>query len=287
MIGAIIGDVIGSFYEGKIKKAKSKNFELFTPYSICTDDTIMTIAVGQALVNTYQEKEILIIQKELIKEMQKFGQIYPYSRYGKQFSHWLREENPKPYNSFGNGSGMRVSSVAWLYDNLEDVNKYAEITASVSHNHPEGIKGACAVASAIYLASHKKSKDEIKKYIEEKFKYILKPISQIVEEESNYGASSQITVPVAIQAFLEGKDFEDVLRTALFAGGDTDTIACMACSIAEVYYKIPDNLLEFAYSRMDLPLKKPLKNILMLIKEKNRLNDNLKKVFALLKNENI
>ena len=287
MIGAIIGDVIGSFYEGKIKKAKSKNFELFTPYSICTDDTIMTIAVGQALVNTYQEKEILIIQKELIKEMQKFGQIYPYSRYGKQFSHWLREENPKPYNSFGNGSGMRVSSVAWLYDNLEDVNKYAEITASVSHNHPEGIKGACAIASAIYLASQKKSKDEIKKYIEEKFEYILKPISQVVEEESNYGTSSQITIPVAIQAFLEGKDFEDVLRTALFAGGDTDTIACMACSIAEIYYEIPDNLLKFAYSRMDLPLKKPLKNILMLIKEKNRLNDNLKKVFALLKNENI
>lgn len=287
MIGAIIGDVIGSFYEGKIKKAKSKNFELFTPYSICTDDTIMTIAVGQALVNTYQEKEILIIQKELIKEMQKFGQIYPYSRYGKQFSHWLREENPKPYNSFGNGSGMRVSSVAWLYDNLEDVNKYAKITASVSHNHPEGIKGACAVASAIYLASHKKSKDEIKKYIEEKFEYILKPISQIVEEESNYGASSQITVPVAIQAFLEGKDFEDVLRTALFAGGDTDTIACMACSIAEVYYKIPDNLLKFAYSRMDLPLKKPLKSFLTLLKEKNKLNDNLKKVLILLENEKI
>ncbi|QYR66922.1 ADP-ribosylglycohydrolase family protein [Fusobacterium animalis] len=287
MIGAIIGDVIGSFYEGKIKKAKSKNFELFTPYSICTDDTIMTIAVGQALVNTYQEKEISIIQKELIKEMQRLGKIYLYSRYGKQFSHWLREENPKPYNSFGNGSGMRVSSVAWLYDNLEDVNKYAEITASVSHNHPEGIKGACAIASAIYLASQKKSKDEIKKYIEEKFEYILKPISQVVEEESNYGTSSQITIPVAIQAFLEGKDFEDVLRTALFAGGDTDTIACMACSIAEIYYEIPDNLLKFAYSRIDLPLKKPLKNILMLIKEKNRLNDNLKKVFALLKNENI
>ena len=287
MIGAIIGDVIGSFYEGKIKKAKSKNFELFTPYSICTDDTIMTIAVGQALVNTYQEKEISIIQKELIKEMQRLGKIYLYSRYGKQFSHWLREENPKPYNSFGNGSGMRVSSVAWLYDNLEDVNKYAEITASVSHNHPEGIKGACAIASAIYLASQKKSKDEIKKYIEKKFEYILKPISQIVEEESNYGTSSQITVPVAIQAFLEGKDFEDVLRTALFAGGDTDTIACMACSIAEVYYEISDNLLEFAYSRMDLPLKKPLKNFLILLKEKNKLNDNLKKVFILLENENI
>lgn len=287
MIGAIIGDVVGSFYEGKIKKAKSKNFELFTPYSICTDDTIMTIAVGQALVNTYQEKEISIIQKELIKEMQRLGKIYPYSRYGKQFSHWLREENPKPYNSFGNGSGMRVSSVAWLYDNLEDVNKYAEITASVSHNHPEGIKGACAIASAIYLAREKKSKDEIKKYVEEKFEYMLKPISQVVEEGSNYGASCQITVPVAIQTFLEGKDFEDVLRTALFAGGDTDTIACMACSIAEVYYEIPDNLLKFAYSRMDLPLKKPLKNFLILLKEKNKLNDNLKKVLMLLENENI
>ena len=287
MIGAIIGDVVGSFYEGKIKKAKSKNFELFTPYSRCTDDTIMSLAVGQALVNTYEEKEISIIQKELIKEMQRLGRLYPYSGYGKQFKYWLREENPKPYNSFGNGSGMRVSSVAWLYDNLEDVNKYAEITASVSHNHPEGIKGACAIASAIYLAREKKSKDEIKKYVEEKFEYMLKPISQVVEEESNYGASSQITVPVAIQVFLEGKDFEDVLRTALFAGGDTDTIACMACSIAEVYYKIPDNLLKFAYSRMDLPLKKPLKSFLTLLKEKNKLNDNLKKVLILLENEKI
>ena len=98
MIGAIIGDVIGSFYEGKIKKAKSKNFELFTPYSRCTDDTIMSLAVGQALVNTYEEKEISIIQKELIKEMQRLGRLYPYSGYGKQFKYWLREENPKPYN---------------------------------------------------------------------------------------------------------------------------------------------------------------------------------------------
>ena len=286
MIGAIIGDIIGSTYEF-IDNVKDKNFELFPPYSMTTDDSIMSLAVGQALVNTYKEKNTIKIQNELIKQMQKFGREYPYSGYGLKFKEWLRKENPKPYNSFGNGSGMRVSSVAWLYDNLEDINKYAEITASVSHNHLEGIKGACAIASAIYLASEKKSKDEIKKYIEEKFEYILKPISQIVEEESNYGASSQITVPIAIQAFLEGKDFEDVLRTAIFAGGDTDTIACMACSIAEVCYEIPNNLLEFAYSRMDLPLKKPLKNILMLIKEKNKLNTNLKKVLELLENENI
>ncbi|MBF1201821.1 MAG: ADP-ribosylglycohydrolase family protein [Fusobacterium periodonticum] len=194
MIGAIIGDVIGSHYEGKIKKAKNKDFELFTPYSICTDDTIMTIAVGQAMVNTYQEKEISVIQNELIKEMQKLGRLYPYSGYGKQFKYWLRKENPKPYNSYGNGSGMRVSSVAWLYDNLEDVNKYPEITASVSHNHPEGIKGACSIASVIYLARQNKSIDEINEYI---------------EEVSNYGASSQIIVSVAIQAFLEKINFKN------------------------------------------------------------------------------
>ena len=286
MIGAIIGDVIGSFYEGKIKKAKSKNFELFTPYSICTDDTIMTIAVGQALVNTYQEKEISIIQKELIKEMQRLGKIYPYSRYGKQFSHWLREENPKPYNSFGNGSGMRVSSVAWLYNNLEDVNKYAEITASVSHNHSEGIKGACAIASAIYLARKKKTKEEIKKYIEDIFGYSFEPISE-VRKWHTFDETCQVTVPIAIQAFLEGKDFEDVLRTAIYAGGDSDTIACMACSIAETYYEIPDKFIDFCYPKISPSMKIALKNILLLVKKQNRLNNNLEKVLNLLENENV
>ena len=116
----------------------------------------MSLAVGQALINTYEEKDITKIQKELVKQMLKFGREYPYSGYGLKFKQWLREESPKPYNSFGNGSAMRVSSVAWIYDSLDDVNKYAEITASVSHNHPEGIKGACAIASAIYLAKHKK-----------------------------------------------------------------------------------------------------------------------------------
>lgn len=127
----------------------------------------MIIAVGRAIVNAYQEKEISIIKNELVKEMQRLGRLYPYSGYGKQFKYWLREDNPKPYNSFENGSGIRISSVARLYDNLEDVNKHTKITASVSHNHLEEIKGACAIVSAIYLASQNKSKDEIKEYIEE------------------------------------------------------------------------------------------------------------------------
>ena len=289
MIGAIIGDIIGSTYEFE-NIINSKDFNLFTRASSFTDDTVMTIAVGQALVNTYKEKDIIKIQQELIKQMQSFGysypSFYPNLGYGARFKYWLTEKNPEPYNSFGNGSGMRVSSVAWLYDNLEDINKYAEITASVSHNHPEGIKGACAIASAIYLARQNKSKEEIKKYIEGKFKYSFEPISEI-RKWHTFDETCQVTVPIAVQAFLEGKDFEDVLINAIYAGGDTDTIACMACSIAEAYYEIPDKFLEFCYSKIALDLKIALKNFLILVKEENRLNINLEKVLTLLQNENI
>ena len=279
MIGAIIGDIIGSAYEF-IDNVKDKNFELFIPYSMTTDDSIMSLAVGQALVNTYKEKDIIKIQNELIKQMQKFGGEYPYSGYGLKFKEWLKAENPRPYNSFGNGSGMRVSSVAWLYNSLNDINKYAEITASVSHNHLEGIKGACAIASAIYLARQKKNKEEIKKYIEDKFKYSFETIFEI-RKWHTFDETCQVTVPIAIQAFLEVEDFEDVLKTAIYAGGDTDTIACMACSIAEAYYEIPDKFLNFCYPKLSLDLKKALKNILMLVKRENRLNNNLEKVLKI------
>ena len=283
MIGAIIGDIIGSTHEFE-NTINSKDFNLFTRASSFTDDTVMTIAVGQALVNTYKEKDIIKIQNELIKQMQKFGRKYPYSGYGLKFKEWLRKENPKPYNSFGNGSGMRVSSVAWLYNNLEDINKYAEITASVSHNHPEGIKGACAIASAIYLARQNKSKEEIKKYIEDRFKYNFEPISEI-RKWHTFDETCQVTIPIAIQAFLEGKDFENILINAIYAGGDTDTIACMACSIAEAYYEIPYKFLDFCYPKIALDLKITLKNFLIFVKEENRLNNNLEKVLNLLESE--
>ena len=285
MIGAMIGDIIGSVYEFK-ENVEDKNFKLFVSYAMTTDDSIMTLAVGQALVNTYGEKETVKIQEELVKQLQKFGREYPYGGYGLKFKEWLKEENPQPYNSYGNGSGMRVSSVAWLYDNLEDVNKYAKITASVSHNHPEGIKGACAIASAIYLERKKKTKEEIKKYIEDTFGYSFEPTSE-VRKWHTFDETCQVTVPIAIQAFLEGKDFEDVLRTAIYAGGDSDTIACMACSIAETYYEIPDKFLDFCYPKIALDLKIALKNFLIFVKNENRLNNNLKKVLNLLKNENI
>ena len=260
MIGAMIGDIIGSVYEFK-DNVEDKNFKLFVSYAMTTDDSIMTLAVGQALVNTYGEKDIVKIQEELVKQLQKFGREYPYGGYGLRFKKWLKEDNPQPYDSYGNGAGMRVSPVAWLYDNLEDVNKYAKITASVSHNHPEGIKGACAIASAIYLARKKKTKEEIKKYIEDTFGYSFEPTSE-VRKWHTFDETCQVTVPIAIQAFLEGKDFEDVLRTAIYAGGDSDTIACMACSIAETYYEIPDKFIEFCYPKISPSMKTALKNIL-------------------------
>ena len=283
MIGAMIGDIIGSVYEFK-DNVEDKNFKLFVSYAMTTDDSIMILAVGQALVNTYGEKDIVKIQEELVKQLQKFGREYPYGGYGLRFKKWLKEDNPQPYDSYGNGAGMRVSPVAWLYDNLEDVNKYAKITASVSHNHPEGIKGACAIASAIYLARKKKTKEEIKKYIEDTFGYSFEPTSE-VRKWHTFDETCQVTVPIAIQAFLEGKDFEDVLRTAIYAGGDSDTIACMACSIAETYYEIPDKFIEFCYPKISLSMKIALKNILLLVKKQNRLNNNLEKVLNLLEKE--
>ena len=153
-------------------------------------------------------------------------------------------------------------------------------------NHPEVIKGACSIASAIYLARQNKTKEEIKKYIEDRFKYSFEPISEI-RKWHTFDETCQVTVPIAIQAFLEGKDFEDVLINAIYAGGDTDTIACMACSIAEAYYEIPNKFLNFCYSKIALDLKIALKNFLIFVKEENRLNNNLEKVLNLLKNENI
>ena len=256
MIGAIIGDIIGSTYEF-IDNVKDKNFELFVPYSMTTDDSIMSLAVGQALVNTYKEKDTIKIQNELIKQMQKFGRKYPYSGYGLKFKVWLREENPKPYNSFGNGSGMRVSSVAWLYNNLEDINKYAEITASVSHNHPEGIKGAEATAVAIYLAKIGKDISEIRDFITKNY-YTLDFTLDEIRDTYEFNETSQNTVPQALQAFFESTNFEDAIRNAISIGGDSDTLAAICGGIAEAYYGIPDNIRKQAINFLDEDLLKIL-----------------------------
>lgn len=239
MYGAILGDIIGSPYEFDMGN-KSKVFPLFSKNSMFTDDTVMTIAVAEAFMGVPDNEEV--IRQRLIQSMQKWGHRYPGAGYGLRFSDWLDSVNPQPYNSWGNGSAMRVSSVAWLYDDLDTVRRMARLSAEVTHNHPEGIKGAEATASAIFLARTGSSKAEIKAYVEKQFGYDLSRTCDEIRPDYHHVESCQETVPEAITAFLEGDSFEDVIRTAVSLGGDCDTLTCIAGSIAEGHYGVPEDL---------------------------------------------
>ena len=233
LYGAIIGDIIGSKYE--FNNIKTKEFPLFSDGCSYTDDSIMTIAVARALENVGNNKEDLA--PALIAEMQRLGQKYPHPQggYGGRFSSWLKSKNPQPYNSFGNGSAMRVSACAIYAVELEEALELAEISASVTHDHPEGIKGAKAVAAAVFLVKAKKGKAEIKEYIEEHF-YPLKESIDEIRRYYFFDETCQGTVPQAIIAFLESTSFEDAIRNAVSIGGDTDTVAAITGSIAWAFY---------------------------------------------------
>lgn len=240
MYGAILGDMIGAPYEFDMGN-KKKEFPLFGQRSQFTDDSIMSIAVAEALMDTDGESDE-VVKNALISSMQRWGKKYPGAGYGARFIGWIYEENPQPYNSFGNGSAMRVSSVGWMYNTLEETRKMAKLTAEVTHNHPEGIKGAEATASAIFLARNGKTKEEIKDYIIKEFGYDLSRTCDEIRPTYHHVESCQETVPEAITAFLEGNDFEDVIRTAVSLGGDCDTLTCIAGGIAEAFYCVPDEL---------------------------------------------
>lgn len=242
MFGAILGDIIGSPYEFDRNNIKTKNFSLFSRKSQATDDSIMTIAIAKALMtsNLNDEEEI---KRNIVINMQTYGRKYPWAGYGAKFHAWLFSRNPKPYNSYGNGSAMRVSSVAWLANSLEEAEKLAQLSAEVTHNHPEGIKGARSVAAAIYLARTGHTKSEIKEYITQKYGYDLTKTCDEIRPTYHHMESCQDTVPQAFAAFFEGKDFEDVIRCGVSLGGDTDTLVAIAGSIAEGYYDIPVELL--------------------------------------------
>lgn len=241
MYGAMIGDIVGSPFEFD-RGNKTKEFELFSSQSRFTDDTVMTIAVGEALMNAGRHATVEEIRKNVIKSMKEWGQKYPHAGYGCGFSQRLKKENPKPYNSYGNGSAMRVSAVGWLYNSLERTRKVARATAEVSHNHPEGVKGAEATACAIFMARTGCTKEEIKEYIIREFEYNLDRTCDEIRPDYYHVESCQQTVPEAITAFLEGKDFEDVLRMAVSLGGDCDTLTAIAASIAEAFYGIPEEI---------------------------------------------
>ena len=241
MIGAILGDIIGSPYEFD-RGNKTKDFPLFCKFSEFTDDTVMTIAVADAFLAVQPGMDDDTIRQRVVAKIQKYGRLYPHAGYGGRFRRWLRDRHPQPYNSWGNGSAMRVSSVGWLYNDLETVRRMARLSADVTHNHPEGIKGAEATASAIFLARTGRSKAEIKAYIEENFQYDLSRTCDEIRPDYYHVESCQETVPEAITAFLEGQSFEDVIRTAVSLGGDCDTLTCIAGSMAEAFYGVAEEL---------------------------------------------
>ena len=251
-----MGDIIGSPYEFDRSSSKTKNFPLFIPTSRYTDDSMMTIAVTEALLDTLGKgkKER---QNAVIHAMQKWGRRYPDAGYGGKFSYWLYEQNPQPYNSWGNGSAMRVSAAGWLFDTLEETMEAATDTASVTHNHPEGIKGAKATASVIWAARNGWSKTKIRKLVEKKF-YLLKETCDEIRPKYHFDVSCQGTVPQAITAFLEGNSFEDVIRTAVSLGGDCDTLTCIAGGMAEAMYGVPENLKEECLNRLEPEMIKVL-----------------------------
>ena len=248
MFGAILGDMIGAPYEFD-RGDKTKDFPLFREDSQFTDDSVMTVAVAEALLDTVGGTDDGI-RAALVKSMRKWGRRYPYAGYGGRFIEWLYSDDPQPYNSWGNGSAMRVSAAGWLGDGIEEVRRLARLSAEVTHNHPEGIKGAEAVASAIYLARTGKTKAEIKNYIVSEFGYDLSRSCDGIRPDYRHVESCQQTVPEALTAFLEGISFEDVIRTAVSLGGDCDTLTCIAGSVAEAFYGIPKELLEAARDRL-------------------------------------
>ncbi len=253
MFGAILGDIIGSPYEFD-QGNKSKDFPLFVQESCFTDDSVMTLAVAEALLQSGQPEEQTVKQR-LVSSMQKWGRRYPGAGYGGRFAGWLRAKNPQPYNSWGNGSAMRVSSVGWLYDSLETTRQVARWTAEVTHNHPEGIKGAESVAAVIWLARNGKSKAELRAYVETAFGYDLSRSCDEIRPGYYHVESCQQTVPEAMTAFFEGQDFEDVIRTAVSLGGDCDTLTCIAGSMAEAYYGVPRVLYDVVMDSLPDDLK--------------------------------
>ena len=254
MYGAILGDIIGSSYEFD-RGTKNKSFPLFVKKSRFTDDTVMTVAVADALLYAGKEGGEDKVTSAVVSSMQCWGGKYPKVGYGGKFREWLKEKNPMPYGSFGNGSAMRVSPVGWLYDSIERTREVARWTAEVTHNHPEGIKGAESIASAIYLARMGESKETIKNYIEDEFGYNLSRILQKIRPVYHMDVTCQGSVPEAIIAFLEATDFEDTVRNAVSIGGDTDTTACIAGSIAEAYYGLMPNLEEECLKRIPEEMK--------------------------------
>jgi ADP-ribosylglycohydrolase len=248
MLGAIGGDIIGSVYEGKKHwlKARTADFQpLFSPKARFTDDTVLTAAVADALLHG----------GDLTGLLKEYYSRYPGAGFGSEFKRWAASDDSEPYGSWGNGSAMRVSPVAWAFDTLAEVLYRARESARVTHNHPEGIKGAQATAAAVFLARSGTAKWELRAEVERRFRYDLSFALDDIRPTYTFDSSCQGTVPQAIVAFLESSDFESAVRLAISLGGDCDTLACIAGGIAAAYYGVPKHIREQALARLDEPLK--------------------------------
>jgi ADP-ribosylglycohydrolase len=253
MIGAIAGDVIGSVYErGTMKRT---DFPLFRQDCEFTDDTVLTVAVA----------DCLLTGANYAVKFKEYYRVYPAAGYGGSFHRWARSDSMPPYNSWGNGSAMRVSPVGFALDTLADVLAEAKRSAEVTHNHPEGIKGAQAIASAVFLARTGTTKADIKQFVEETFRYRLDEPIDSLREHYRWDVSCQGSVPPAIRAFLESEEYEDAIRRGISIGGDSDTIACMAGGIAQAYYgSVP----EFIVKRVENVLDDRLREVVDRFRER-------------------
>lgn len=260
MLGEIIGDIVGSRFEWH--NHKDKEFELFTEDCRMTDDSIMTLAVAKALMETEKAMQSVadglersdvyyeLLEKLSIQYMQAFGRRYPDCGFSRAFFQWIISDNPQPYNSFGNGSAMRISPVAYIGRTVSEIQRLSETVTGVSHNHEEGLKGAEATAIAIYMARSGSSKDEIRNRIGENYYHLDFTLDEI-RDSYRFTTDCQATVPQAIEAFLESTSFEDAIRNAVSLGGDSDTLAAIAGSIAVAYYGVPEEIKEKALTYFD------------------------------------
>lgn len=271
LYGAIIGDISGSCYEGYNHAIKTKDFKFICRSGHITDDTVMTIAIAEALFTCDGLNEVSV-KNAVINSMQSWGRKYPNAGYGHKFSNWLMSDDPQPYKSFGNGAAMRVSPVALLgifYGNLDLVRRVARWTAEVTHNHPEGVKSAEAVASAIFLARNKTFKSEIKSYVEKNFGYDLSRTLEEIRPNYRHETSAQKSVPEAIISFLEAENFEDAIRNAVSLGGDSDTLAAIAGSIAEAFFGIPEEFIKKVREKIPYEMLEVIDKIALIIHMQN------------------
>jgi ADP-ribosylglycohydrolase len=258
MIGAIVGDIVGSRFE--FNNFRNKDFELFTSDCKVTDDSIMTLAVAKAVMEAKRIRESLpdncdseyyaAAERLAVKYMQQIGRRYPNCGYGSRFILWVFSDAPQPYNSFGNGAAMRISPVGFAAETEEEVIRLSKAITGVSHNHPEGIKGAEAVAMAIFMARMGCTKKEIRDRITNDY-YSLDFTIDEIRSTYKFNETCQETVPQALESFLEADSFEDAIRTAISVGGDSDTLAAITGSVAEAYYSVPEDIKNKALTYLD------------------------------------